>query len=509
MGSAEDLLLGRIALRNRFITEEQLKEALKVQAESSIRRRLGDILVELGYLKREQLALILRAQGRRLDERDRRLRAPKRDVLFGAIAVKLGMITREQLDEALRKQAELRERGEDVPLGKILVLDGFLTLSQVRTILSYQRKSVMVCPACRKRYNVLNPVPGKKPKCPNCGEVLEEPAALEKPDVDGSVKEAEADGVRIGDYIVLEELSRGGWGVVYKAKKAGTDSVVALKTMLDERLSLPQEVERFRAEAEVLRRLVHPNIVHLHEVFQFGKRWFFAMEFVEGKTLRQILVEGRPSVEEALRITKAVLDALDYAHGQGVCHRDIKPENIMVEEGSGRVVLMDFGLAVRQEQTIRLTRTGFAVGTPAYMAPEAAGGTSVRAFDVRSDIYSVGCVLFEMLTGRAPFEAESPIEVLVRKMNEEPPSVRVYNREVPERLAAIVAKSLARDKEERFSSARDFREAIESFQQEEKRRRKLLSMARKVAETVAFAGSVGAIGYALYWSIYYIMVEGL
>jgi len=502
----EDLLFGRMALRAGFITEEQLREALRKQEESPVYRRLGDVLVELGYMSRGQVALVMRAQGRQLDRTDKRLRLPRREVLFGAIAVKLGMATKEQINRALRKQAELRAKGKEVPLGKILVDEGVLTLSQIKTVLRHQRKILMMCPQCGKRYNVLDAVPGKEVKCPNCGAALEEPLAVGRADVNGVIKEEVQPGeVRIGEYVVLEEISRG-WGLLYKAKdKDG--QIVALKTILDEHISLPQEVERFKQEANVLRMLAHPNIVRILDVFEFGGKRFFAMEFVKGRTLRQVLAEGRLAPPEAVRITKAVADALHYAHQMGVYHRDIKPENIMIEDGTGRVVLMDFGLAVCQEQTMRLTRTGFAVGTPVYMAPEAAGGSATRIYDATSDIYSLGCVLFEMLTGRPPFYAESPIEILVRKMNEDAPSVRDYNPDVPHRLAAIVAKCLARRKEKRYKSAWELKEALIDLERGQERRRRTATVLKRSLCAAVSAGSVAAIAYALYATVSYILGE--
>ena len=501
----EELLFGRMALRAGFITEEQLKEALKKQEESPVHRRLGDILVELGYMTRGQVALVMRAQGRQLDKTDKRLRLPRRDVLFGTIAVKLGLATKEQINRALRRQAELRAQGKEVPLGKILVEEGVLTLSQVRTLLAHQRKSLMVCPQCGKRYNVLNAVPGKKVKCPNCGASLEEPLAIGTAEVNGAIKEEVEPGkVRIGGYVVLEEISRG-WKLIYKAK-GRSGQIVALKAVLDERVSLPQEVARFRQEADALKRLSHPNIARILDVFEFEGRHFLVTEFVQGRTLRQVLTEGHLTPSEAVRITKAVADALHHAHQKGVYHRDMKPESIIVEDGTGRVVLTDFGLAVCQEQTMRLTRKGFAAGTAAYMAPEAAG-SAIDAYDATSDIYSLGCVLFEMLTGRPPFYGDSPLEIMVRKMNEDAPSVMDYNATVPQKLAAIVAKCLARKKELRYRSALELKEALIDLEREQEWRQKVTTLLKRSLCVATSVGSAAAIVYALYATIAYLLGE--
>ncbi|MCX7702785.1 MAG: protein kinase [Planctomycetota bacterium] len=495
----QDILFGKIALHNGFVTEEQLANALRVQHSSVSPRRLGEVLLEMGYISSEQLQLILRSQDMRLDTQDKRLKMRKRDVLFGAVAVRLGFASKGEINEAVRKQAQMREQGKEVSLGEILVESGVLTTSQVKTVLSYQRRSIMVCQGCNRRYNVVNPIPTRQTKCPECGSLLVEPEKLDSPKVDASIEEEIPPGTfSIGDYIILEEISRGGMGVVYKARKRGTNLIVALKMMLDEKESLKEEVARFENEAKAIATLNHPNIVSVSDLCCVEGKRFFCMEYIEGKTLASVIDEGGVSIKDALSIVRTVAEALDYAHSHKIFHRDIKPSNIMVEEKTGRIVLMDFGLAVRQEQTMRLTKTGFAVGTPLYMAPESAMGSNIREYDPRSDVYSLGCVLYELLTGRLPFVTDNPLELMVKKMNEEPPSPSVFNPLIPRAVEKIVLRCIARKKEERYPSARALADELALYQNKSWARHRRQDILMRIAKVGATIGLLTIIAYGVY-----------
>ena len=496
-GDAEDILFGKIALHNGFITEEQLKKALEAQRSS--KKRLGEVLLEMGYISSDEIRVILRSQDMRLDAPNRRLKTRRRDVLFGAIAVRLGFATQKQINDAVREQALLAEKGKKVPLGEILLKKGVLTLSQVKTILSWQRKHIMVCQGCNRRYNVVAPVPTRQPKCPKCGSMLVEPEPLDTPKVDASIEEEIPPGaICIGDYIILEEISRGGMGVVYKARKRGTNFTVALKMLLDDAKSSKGEIARFENEAKAIAQLAHPNIVAIYDLCNVEGKRFFSMEYIEGKTLSQIIEEGGVSLETALSVIRSLAEALDYAHSQKVYHRDVKPSNIMIEEKTSRVVLMDFGLAVRQKQRLRLTRTGFTVGTPLYMPPESASGANIEEYDPRSDIYSLGCVFYELLTQRLPFDADSPIEVLVRKMNEDPPPVSLFNPSVPKAVERIVMKCIARNIEERYPSARHLADEIAAYLRKTRMRHRRRHIFYRVAGVTAAVASLAVISYALF-----------
>ena len=221
-------------------------------------------------------------------------------------------------------------------------------------------------------------------------------------------------GQKLGRYQIIEELGRGGMAVVYKAYQSSLNRYVAIKVLPPQFTFDEEFVQRFLREAQSAAALHHPNIVTIHDVSHEDGYYFIVMEFVEGKTLDRLMAEsGRLSLPRIQRIVSQVVNALDHAHQQGLIHRDIKPTNIMVDEQrNDHVTLMDFGL-VRAAEGSGLTKTGTIVGTPEYMSPDQAEGQDV---DARTDIYSLGVVLFKMLTGRVPFSRSTPHAVLIAHM---------------------------------------------------------------------------------------------
>jgi len=253
-------------------------------------------------------------------------------------------------------------------------------------------------------------------------------------------------------YRVDREVGRGGMATVFLAHDLKHDRAVAIKVLHPD-LAATLGPERFLREIKVAARLNHPHIVPLHDSGQAGALLYYVMPFVEGESLRARLNRsGALSVEEAVEIARDVASALDYAHRQQVVHRDIKPENVMMHEGEAMVT--DFGIAkaVRAAGASEsITQTGVAIGTPAYMSPEQASGE--REPDGRSDIYSLGCVLFEMLTGKPPFSGPTAQALLMKRFLEQPPSARAARSAVPADLDRAVSKSMAIAPEERFETA--------------------------------------------------------
>ncbi len=254
-------------------------------------------------------------------------------------------------------------------------------------------------------------------------------------------------------YRVEAKLGEGGMGVVYRAHDALLDRPVAIKAVSAAMLG-EEGSHRLLREAQSSARLTHPNIVSIYDVLEDADRRLIIMEYVPGNTLRERLPMGwAQAVEIALRIC----DALGYAHAQGIVHRDIKPENVLITEAGG-VKVMDFGLA-RSEGRSRMTQTGMLVGTVAYMAPEQALSGTV---DARSDLYSLGCVLYEMITGRAPFMADDPVAVISMHVNVPPVSPRFHVPDLPTVLEAAVLRLLAKDPTERYQSAAELAEVLRS-----------------------------------------------
>jgi len=260
-------------------------------------------------------------------------------------------------------------------------------------------------------------------------------------------------------YLVDAEIGRGGMAVVYRATDVRLNRRVAIK-LLPPELAFNADVrERFLREAQTSAQLTHPHIVPIYTVDEREGMVYFVMALVDGESLAQRLArEPQLPIDDARRIMADVADALSYASSRGVVHRDVKPDNIMLERGTGRAVVTDFGIARAAAGDSRLTVTGVAVGTPAYMSPEQALGE--HQLDGRSDIYSLGVVGYQMLAGRTPFRASNTPAMLVKHISETPHPVESLRPDVPPALAQAVMRALAKKPEQRWSDAAEFRTAI-------------------------------------------------
>ncbi|MGA2066699.1 MAG: protein kinase [Thermoguttaceae bacterium] len=282
-------------------------------------------------------------------------------------------------------------------------------------------------------------------------------ARAEWSDVDFTVEHLEPSdepGVlgRLGGYDVLEIIGRGGMGVVLKAFDRELKRCVAIKVLSPHLAQSALAKKRFAREAQAAAAVVHPHVLAIHQVQAGGRLPFLVMPLVAGESLAQRLTaQGRLELKETLRIGMQVAAGLAAAHEQGLVHRDVKPANILLEKGVERAVITDFGLA-RAADDASLTKTGIIAGTPQYMSPEQARGESV---DQRSDLFSLGSVLYAMCTGRAPFRAETSYGVLRRITDEEPRPIRQLNPDIPEWLCRIVAKLMSKQPGDRFQSARE------------------------------------------------------
>ncbi len=314
------------------------------------------------------------------------------------------------------------------------------------------------CPTCGTQIPA-NDTNGLCPKCLlaeglSSGGDHGDEAARWDATVDSSAKLKVADrlaaGEEFGEYDLLDEIARGGMGVVYKARHRQLNRVCALKMILSGQLASEQDVERFKREAEAAANLDHSGIVPIYEIGEQGGQHFFSMKLVEGGSLAERLTELRKDTRAIVRLLEQVTRAVHYAHQRGILHRDLKPANILLDE-EGNPLITDLGLAKQIQSDSNLTHTGAVVGTPAYMPPEQAAGK--KEITTAADICSIGAILYEALTGQPPHKADSPIKTLMQVLESDIAPPRTVDSRVNRKLELICMKCLERDPANRYSSA--------------------------------------------------------
>jgi TonB family protein len=302
------------------------------------------------------------------------------------------------------------------------------------------------CPYCREL------ILADAIKCKHCGSMVGDVLPTAASDPTTAVKLALA-----AKYEIIEEVGRGGMAVVYKAKQRTLDRIVALKVLPEHFTQDREFLDRFHREARMASQLRHPHIVTIFDEGVENGVHYIAMEYLEGMDVHTMVRRrGRLSVEEAIGIVAPIAEALDYAHVAGVIHRDVKSSNIIVTKTSGPV-LMDFGIAHAASGT-KLTRTGTVIGTPEYMSPEQADG---REVDARSDIYGLGVVLYEGLTGELPFRGDNPLTVINKVLHEEPRQPGEIREGIPEALENVVLRCLAKNPTQRYQTCEEMGKALE------------------------------------------------
>lgn len=316
----------------------------------------------------------------------------------------------------------------------------------------------------------------EKPAVPDCAASMEptivEPTVRDADDtIEDTLVESTASGTGpsgsrllprpFGDYTLLSEVARGGMGVVYKSRQGKLNRTVALKMILSGQLASKDDVTRFHTEAEAAALLDHPGIVPIFEVGECDGQHFFSMGFVEGDSLADRVRNGPLPQREAAELVEAISQAIAYAHSKGVIHRDLKPANVLMDQ-QGQPKVTDFGLAKKTEADSQLTGTGQILGTPGYMPPEQASGRT-KQVGVAADVYSLGAILYCLLTGRPPFQAANVMDTLMQVIEQEPLRVRQLNSSVSADLEAICSKCLMKDPALRYESAEELGADLRRF----------------------------------------------
>ncbi|MBT4157504.1 MAG: serine/threonine protein kinase [Planctomycetaceae bacterium] len=278
---------------------------------------------------------------------------------------------------------------------------------------------------------------------------------------DGFLPGASSLPVQFGEYELLEEIGRGGMGIVYRAVQKSLQRVVAVKMLLRRDLASQADLSRFRSEAEAAAQLDHPGIVSIFEVGEHDGHPFYSMRYIEGTTLSKRLEAGPIPPREGARILLRVAEAVQAAHARGVLHRDLKPSNILIDL-AGKPHVSDFGLAKRLEGNQTMTHTGAILGTPCYMSPEQAAGSRGDVGPV-SDVWSLGAILYQVLVDRPPFQASSPMATLLAVLEVDPPLPRSINGQVNRDLEMIALKTLQKPQDLRYASAADLANDLRAF----------------------------------------------
>ncbi len=284
-----------------------------------------------------------------------------------------------------------------------------------------------------------------------------------------------------GPYPILEEIARGGMGIVYLAWDQKLERRIALKVMAAGEGATSSQAQRFKREITTTARIRHKNIVTVYDVGVHEGRQYFTMEFIEGPSLLEAI--GKVPMKRAVDIVIDVADALDYAHQAGVLHRDLKPANILLEGGKTPKVV-DFGLAKDTTDDALSTRTGTAIGTPAYMSPEAVQGR-IREITKRSDIFSLGVIFYELITGKQPFRGQNRMEIMMKVVEEEPVPPRLLNPKIPPELEAVCLKAMAKRKRDRYQAAAELADDLRKFRDGKPVTAKPLSMAARIQTSIS------------------------
>ncbi len=421
--SSFEKVLARICLEHGWASRTLIADTVRARSESpSVSASLSSLLVAQGALTAEQ-ASVLEKEAADVTRTGAYASVREEDTRLGEILVRGTVVPADHVDQALAQQAAAAAQRIAVPrLGEILIEKGVLTFAKLQEAL--QRQTAMRVPSADST----------------------EPEEV--------IRHARNPDNVFGKYVLVGALGKGSMGAVYKAWDRGLRRWVAIKVLLA--TSDPQLVLRFRREAETAAAIQHPNIVPIYDIGESAGRPFLVMKFVEGSTLAGMSL----SLEQAVDVSLQAARGVAYAHERDVVHRDLKPGNVMVD-GSGHVVVTDFGLAKDLYSGGGLTKPGTVMGTPSYMPPEQASGNNAEV-DRSSDVYALGAILYELLTGRPPFRDTRIMETIRQVLEDPVPPPSTLRAGISPALEAVVLKALEKDKRRRYPTASAFAKALEA-----------------------------------------------
>ncbi|MBI3725029.1 serine/threonine protein kinase [bacterium] len=432
----DDAIYGMIALRNRLLGTSMLNACMEESRRTGFQRTLPELLLEKGFVT-EAIDKAIR------ERRDAALESLSRteDDLLRAV-------------DFANDDPATTERKLAVLMGEIASKLSFLSKDELETCLKIEERVQNGLPAEEVAAEAEEAV---QATAEGTTELDATPLEAEtKAQIAASAGATEDEPIK--GYELMERLGTGAMGAVLKARKKDTGEVVALKILKPDLAKDMEFVQRFNREALAVQALNHPNIIRAVQVGRSGEYHFFAMEYVDGETASKIIkVRGKIGERLALSVVRQVASALEHAWKHKIIHRDIKPDNIMITR-TGEAKLTDLGLARTVHQQSTLTITGVVMGSPAYISPEQATGE--KNLDTRSDIYALGASLYHMLAGVVPYDGDSPLQVMLRHMNDPLPDVRQKEPGISEATRRIIFKMMAKRPESRFQSPRDVHDAI-------------------------------------------------
>ncbi len=452
--------ISELAVELRMATPAQVEACLQALEEETTSVSLDRLLLDRGFITESQHASLIETL---LRDGIPAVQKNKSVTRFGQQVVEKGFATEEEVESALKEQARDADQGIHRNLGEILVDSGTLTKEMVIALLEDRDQVISICPDCGEKYNVSRSFL-KEAKCLQDGASLRilDPgnssvgvSATVEPEEKG---EASPVGMEMGGCLILEQIGRGAMARVFKAKHVALNRMVAVK-IISSVSKDPAIVKSFLKEARSIARLEHPNIVQIHDVGYYRGYLYIVMQLLQGKSLSDRLRDENPFLEEEwLQLMTEVAEGLRAAHEAGIIHRDIKPDNIMMS-GKGSAKITDFGLAQDKGGTYKGGRA--IAGTPFYMSPEQWRGL---AADPRSDLYSLGIILYRMVTGDLPFRGENIRELMRQHIKVIPQRPQGKNTQVSEGLDAIIRKMISKDPARRYQTAGDFLKDLRRYQ---------------------------------------------